>query len=187
MPRFTWSLCPLLIGCTLIGATPAPLATHEFGFSLADVGPQGIGSLFIYKVYEGRVVESRPVREEAFIRQALGIEASAANTEAADLFSRWEITGCEQLTDSASLQDVLLCLPLNELWKLRYGGGSSGTATAGWSQEVNMPGIRQQIILQAYRHPEEEHWLGPYFGARAFQLLHDIQDPAWVETYANGR
>jgi hypothetical protein len=79
------------------------------------------------------------------------------------------------------------CLPLDALWKLRYGGATSNTGTSGWAQEVNAPGVRQQIILQSYRSPHEEHWIGPYFGARAFALLHDIQDEQWIASYRDGR
>lgn len=177
----------LFLGSSLISAKPAPLATYEFGFSLAMEGQHNTATLFVYKAQQGRVVESRPIREGAFVRQAMGVEASPANMEAINLFSRWGIRGCGASTDPSTMQSTFDCLPLHDLWKLRYGGATSGTAGSGWSQELFMPSIRQQIILQAYRHPEERHWLGPYVGAEAFRLLRDIQDPAWVSAYRDGR
>ncbi len=172
----------LLLACFALGATsyPPSLATYEFGFSLSDQ------QYFIYKVFEDRVIESAPISLSTFVRQASGVEQSRANPEGVDLFAYYRITGCALFTDSSSGKQQAFCTALNDLWKLRYGGASSGTSTSGWSTELNAPSERQCIILQVYRSPEAPHWLGPYFGKRAFQLLHDMQDPAWVSTYSRG-
>lgn len=174
----TASLCALAIAA--LNAAPPSLATYEFGFSLND------GQYFIYKVFDGEVVESDPISLQSFILQASGRESSRANPEGLDLFDLHKIEKCESAVDSIARRTDTYCDALNDLWKLRYGGATSGTYTAGWAGELNEPSVRQQIILQAYRSPAYEHWLGPYFGKQAFQLLHDIQDPDWVSTYARG-
>lgn len=183
-----------LVSILFIATSAAPrpdasiLATYEFGFSLNLAGNNDKQyTLFIYKVHEGHVLESTAISEKTFILQALGLEASRANPANIDLFKQHDITECDARRDSLSATHVYRCAPLNDLWRLRYGGATSNTGSAGWAQELNTPGIRQQIILQAYRSAHEEHWLGPYFGAKAFALLRDMQDPAWVSTYRDGR
>lgn len=177
-------LISLIIGfCTSM--EPPSGSTYVLGFSLADVGPDHAGSLFIYKIHEGRVEDSRVLREQAFIRQALGMESTAANPLSEDLFIAHGINNCSGRSDTGS--EIPQCQPIKELWKLRYGGNSLGDPNSGWSQLPNMPSERQQQILQAYRHPDEHHWLGPYCGEQAFRLLKDMQDPVWVENYTQGR
>ncbi|MBL7946593.1 MAG: hypothetical protein JNN32_11070 [Flavobacteriales bacterium] len=176
----------------VVDITPVPLvtnpATYEFGFSLNHAGTTDRQyTLFIYKVHDGHVIESTVISEKAFILQAAGLENSRANPLGIDLFEQYAIAECEAHRDSLSGDYAYRCSPLNDLWRLRYGGATSNTSSTGWAQDLNAPGIRQQIILQAYRSPHEDHWLGPYFGAKAFALLKDIQDPTWVATYRDGR
>lgn len=176
----------------VVEITPAPvassLATFEFGLSLNQAGTTDRQyTLFIYKVHDGHVIESTAISEKAFILQAAGLEASRANPLGIDLFDQYTIDDCEAHRYSLSGDYAYHCSPLNDLWRLRYGGATSNTSSAGWAQDLNAPGIRQQIILHAYRSPHEEHWLGPYFGAKAFALLKDMQDPTWVATYRDGR
>lgn len=191
-PTSMHRIAPLvfLFGATSASTDPnaVPLATYELGFSLnLTANNDQHYTLFIYKVHEGRVLESTAISEKTFVLQGLGLESSRANLSGVNLFEQFAITDCEVQKDELGKVIDHQCLPLDELWKLRYGGATSNTGTSGWAQEVNAPGVRQQIILQAYRSPHEEHWIGPYFGARAFALLHDIQDPQWIATYRDGR
>ncbi|MEO8590200.1 MAG: hypothetical protein ABI432_12575 [Flavobacteriales bacterium] len=161
-------------------------ARYEFGFSLNPTAQGGLNALFIYAVLDGVVVTSVPMRVEPFILQASGLMESKANLEGVDLFDDYGITDCGVWADKEGHQANLECSPILELWKLRYQSGMGAQPGEGWAAEEFRPSIRQQIILQLYRSPEYEHWHGPYFGKDAFRLLRDMQDPAWVETYANG-
>lgn len=182
-----FSILIIATGATLRPAS-STLATYEFGFSLNQAGHEdGQYTLFIYNVHDGHVLESTAISEKTFIMQCLGAEVSRANPAGIDLFKQYNIAECDAQRDSLSGNYAYRCSPLNDLWRLRYGGATSNTGTAGWAQDLYTPGIRQQIILQAYRSTHEEHWLGPYFGAKAFALLRDMQDPAWVSTYRDGR
>lgn len=179
-----------LLGSTSARANEPPpaLATYEFGFSLSQTSTEDeLYTLFIYKVLDGQVLESTAIPERSFVMQATGLETSRANTEGVDLFELYLVPNCEAQRDTIDRSIHYHCDPLAEVWKLRYGGATSGTGTAGWAQHLNEPGVRQQIILQAYRSPQNDHWIGPYFGKQAFLLLRDIQDPAWVSTYRDGR
>ena len=184
---FLFMAIPAIATSVDTGSGPA-FATYEFGFSLSPTGVEGqLYTLFIYKVLDGQVLESTAISEKTFVMQATGMEASRANPEGVDLFELYRVPNCAAHRSSTDRSIDHRCDPLAELWKLRYGGASSGTSTAGWAQQLNEPGLRQQIILQAYRPPEYDHWLGPYFGEQAFLRLRDITDPGWIGTYRDGR
>jgi hypothetical protein len=135
---------------------------------------------------DGQVVGSVPLRMLTFFLQASGMEESPANLEMIDLFAQYGIAGCGTLASGAGAITELECLPLKDLWKLRYQDGMGQEPGLGWAAEPMRPSDRQQIILQHYRPPHHTHWHGPYFGTDAFRLLRDMQDPAWVETYQRG-
>jgi len=177
-------LCLMLFSMGTI--TSNAQGRYEFGFSLNPTAQGGLNALFIYTTLEGRVVGSIPMRLQPFILQASGVEESKANLESVDLFDQYEIQDCGIWADKEGLQANLECSPLLDVWKLRYKHGMGAQPGNGWAAEEFRPSERQQIILQMYRSPEYEHWHGPYFGKNAFRLLHDMQDPAWVDTYQNG-
>ena len=51
-------------------APAPPLATYEFGFSLNPTSNDELYTLWIYKVYEDRVIDSHPVTLETFMVDA---------------------------------------------------------------------------------------------------------------------
>ncbi len=178
----------LIAGTFFHWSAPSSMAQarYEFGFSLNPTAQGALSALFIYTVFEGVVVNSVPMRTQPFILQASGLMESKANLESIDLFDQYGIQDCGVWADKTGHQANLECSPILELWKLRYQNGMGAQPGLGWAAEEFRPSIRQQIILQLYRPPEYEHWHGPYFGEDAFRLLRDMQDPAWVETYAKG-
>jgi hypothetical protein len=163
----------------------AGMARREFGFALNPDLQGGLVTLFIFTVADGEVVDSRPLRPGSFILQVAGIEQSPANIEGIDLLEEYGITGCGP-DASASTHDDLECPAISDLWKLRYRSAPAPYEGAGWATEQYHPSDRQQVLLQAYRQPQHADWHGPYFGANAFRLLRDLQDPAWVRLYRDG-
>ena len=118
--------------------------------------------------------------------EARGMQNSRANPEEIDLFGKHDITLNNVTDGSLQAQAAIICPSIELLPKLRYGPNAMETLGTGWAQEPYAPSLRQQIILQAYRLPEHEHWQGPYFGKQAFLLLHDLLDPEWVKSYSEG-
>lgn len=161
-------------------------ARYEFGFSLNPTAQGELSALFIYTVKDGVVLGSVPMRPMFFVLQASGLMESKANLESVDLFDHYGIKDCGVWTDGDAIRTELDCNTLGNLWKLRYHNGMGAQPGEGWAGEAFRPSDRQQIILQLYRPLHHEHWQGPYFGERAFRLLHDMQDPAWVKSYAQG-
>lgn len=168
---------------------PKPIAAQarsEFGFSLNPTAQGELAALFIYTVHNGAVVTNIPMRPEFFILQASGLMESKANLEGVDLFDQHGITNCGAWMEDGSVRSNFACTILQDIWKLRYRNGMGAQPGEGWAGEEFRPSERQQIILQHYRQPGYDHWHGPYFGADAFRLLRDMQDPAWVQTYTHG-
>lgn len=159
---------------------PPKFSTYELGFSLN-------GTTFIYKVFDDSVLVSEPITRKAFIMQGMGVESSRANPADSNLFERFAIRDCGGLIDTTTKEVTYLCFPLDDLPKLTTASASDGSGAFGWSSNDFQPGEGQQRILNAYRPKSEIHWLGPYFGERAFRLLHDMQDPDWVTRYRSTR
>lgn len=164
----------------------AAQARYEFGFSLNPTAQGGLHALFIYTVLDGVVVGSIPMRAGPFILQASGLMESKANLESIDLFEEYGIRDCGVWAMQEAIHTNFDCLPIQDLWKLRYRSGMGMQEGTGWAAEEFRPSERQQVILQFYRSDLYQHWHGPYFGKDAFRLLRDMQDPAWVETYQHG-
>lgn len=156
------------------------LATYELGFSLN-------GTCFVYTVVSDSVIKSDPIGKKAFIMQASGAEISRADPGGADLFKQYGVALCGTVLDSASGESFYLCSTLDDLWKLMNGAASDGGSAFGWASNNFQPGDGQQRILNTYRPESAIHWLGPYFGERAFRLLHDMQDPDWVARYRSAQ
>lgn len=156
------------------------LATYELGFSLN-------GTCFVYTVVHDSVIKSDPMEKKTFIMQASGAETSRANLGGTDLFKQHGVAECGSVLDSLSGETFYLCSTLDDLWKLTNGSASDGSNAFGWASSNFQPGDGQQRILNAYRPEPEIHWLGPYFGERAFRLLHDMQDPDWVARYRSAQ
>lgn len=185
--RITLSLAAIVaVGAAVHSSESALLARREFGFSLNN-SPQGQHyTLFIYTVFDGKVVDSRPLRVGSFVLQAAGLQESEANLESIDLFETYGIHGCGPWSSDGQVHAGLECAIIGDLWKLRARGALRSGDEPGWAGEELRPSDRQQVLLQAYREPDATFWQGPYVGKDAFRLLRDMQDPDWVRLYRTG-
>ena len=156
------------------------LATYHLGFSLNS-------TCFVYTVVRDSVIKSDPIGKMAFVMEAAGAETSRGNPGGLDLFKKYGVADCGVVTDTTTGETGFLCFALDDVWKLMNGAASDGSSAFGWAVNNFQPGDGQQRILNAYRPKSEIHWLGPYFGERAFRLLHDMQDPGWVTRYRSAQ
>lgn len=167
-------------------AAAPPLAKWEFAVSLAGTTNGQLFTLFVVKVYDGQVIESIPLSREQFIRQVQGRAFSKANTDAEDLFRKYDVTQCTLPEDSAKMGFLTDCSTLDDLWRLRFWEYPLETQEhpgKGWSAEALKPSPRQMDILKCYgmQYPTDL-----VIGANLFALLHDMGDPRWVEQYRHG-
>ena len=162
--------------------------TWEFALSLSTSTDGQPFCLFLVRMKEGQVTESRPLSRESFIRQVQGRTFSAANPVADDLFRTHDVAQCTLPPDSAAMGFLTDCSTLDDLWKLRYWEYpikmEDGRQMAkGWSEKPLIPSARQMEILNRY---------GMRFvndvvvGEQMFRLLRDMGDRKWVVAYRNG-
>jgi hypothetical protein len=182
-------LLPALLLCLPAVARPQVPASADwqFAMSLSSSTDGQLFCLFLVKVKDGQVTESRPITRENFIRQAQGRAFSLANPDAEDLFRDHGVQHCTLPLDSAALGFLTDCSTLNDLWKLRYWEyplkTDNGQHTAkGWSAKPLSPGSQQLEILKGYGM----RFLNDLIvGEQFFRLLHDMGEPRWVTAYRN--
>lgn len=169
-------------------ASPQALPVQEFALNLSPSTDGQLFCLFLVKMKDGQVTESRPISRESFIKQAQGRTFSPANPDAEDLFRKYGVKACTLPPDSAAMGFLSDCTTLDDLWKLRYWEFPVKTADSqhmakGWSEKPLVPSPRQMQILAGYglRYPN-----GLIIGEQLFRLLRDMGDPAWVNNYRNG-
>ncbi|MBO7596143.1 MAG: hypothetical protein J6T70_03770 [Bacteroidales bacterium] len=110
---------------------------------------------------------------DGFVNRAAGRERSAANSKGADYFANFGIKNPGIVGD---------------LWKLRYTEYPYATQDKpeqGWSTNDSIPVLpseAQMAILKKYGIFKISDYC---YGLMAFMLLHDMEDPAWIEKYKN--
>ncbi len=116
---------------------------------------------------------------DGFVNRAAGRERCAANIKSANFFNNFGIKNPGIVAD---------------LWKLRYReypyykevrDSSDKVSLQGWSTNDNsnvMPSEAQMAILKRYGINKISDYC---YGLMAFMLLHDMEDPVWIEKYKN--
>lgn len=167
----------------------AQFATWHFALSLAPNSSGQLYSLFLVKVYQEQVIETRPLSRMNFVHQAQGRAKSDANPTGEDLFFKFQVRDCFLPPDSTAMgfhhSD---CIVLDDIWKLRYweypqNAGQGERIGKGWSAEPLKPSDGQLAILGHYGLHQLSDLI---IGEQLFKLLHDMSDPAWVNAYRQG-
>ncbi|MGB3869799.1 MAG: hypothetical protein WA937_10105 [Flavobacteriales bacterium] len=177
----------LSICFSLIGSAQNP-AERQFALSLSPSTDGQLFCLFLVKVRDDQVVESRPISRENFIRQAQGRAFSPANPDADDLFRKYNVKQCTLPPDSAAMGYLTDCRTLDDLWKLRYWEyplkvDQGQRMAKGWSEKPLSPSPRQMEILNGYGL---KYTTGLIVGPEMFRLLRDMGDRDWVNIYRGG-
>ena len=161
---------------------------HQFALSLSPSTDGQLFCLFLVKVKDGEVVESRPLTRENFIRQAQGRAFCTANPDADDLFRKYDVKQCTLPPDSAAMGFLTDCSTLSDLWKLRYWEfplkvDNGRQMAKGWSEKPLSPSERQMEILNGYGM---RYTTDLVIGPQMFRLLHDMGIRECVVKYRNG-
>lgn len=182
---------PLLVALAfclpfLAGAQSTP--EQQFALSLSPSTDGRLFCLFLVKVKNGQVVESRPITRDNFIHQAQGRAFSPANPDADDLFRKYDVKQCTLPPDSAAMGFLTDCSTLDDLWKLRYWEfpvklDNGQQMAKGWSEKPLSPSERQMEILKGYGM---RYTTDLVIGTEMFRLLHDMGIREWVVKYRNG-
>ncbi|HMN06039.1 MAG TPA: hypothetical protein PKD45_09950 [Flavobacteriales bacterium] len=158
---------------------------REFALSLSPSTDGQLFCLFLVKMRDGQVAESRPITRESFIKQAQGRTFSPANPDAEDLFRKYGVEACTLPPDSAAMGFLTDCVTLDNLWKLRYWEYPLKTddgqrVSKGWSEKPLAPSPRQMEILGQYGL---KYTNGLIVGTEMFRLLRDMGEREWVNNY----
>ena len=171
-----------------VTAQQSPAISWEFALSLSTSTDGQPFCLFLVRMKDGQVTESRPLTRDSFIRQIQGRTFSAANPDADDLFRVHNVAQCTLPPDSAAMGFLTDCSTLDDLWKLRYWEYpikmEDGRQMAkGWSEKPLIPSPRQMTILNGYGMRFVNDLVT---GEQMFRLLRDMGDRKWVVAYRNG-
>ncbi|MBL7951698.1 MAG: hypothetical protein JNM62_08255 [Flavobacteriales bacterium] len=170
------------------GLSPAPLAVRMFGVSLNTGLNNQLYTLFIVKVYEGKVIQADPITREQFVLQAQGIVPSPANPTSENLFRKYDVKLCLPEGADTTGKYLLDCPVFDDLWKIRFWeypfrlveGQHPGK---GWAEKREAPSARQLLLLTDYGML---HLNDIARGEDAFRLLRDVGDSSWVDNYRKG-
>lgn len=174
------------------------------GFSLMPGANSTAVSFHIIKKWDDpkKPVEAVNISQAEFMRIACGFQESAANPKKENLFTKYGMIDCGYFNDTVIRGMIykggVRCNTVEDLWRLRYAEWpfyiapprvkNNGPSTLdpqgpgpGWARKPLMPSEGQLDILRAYGPTDP--MVDVIWGDKAFRLLKDMQDDAWVSTY----
>ena len=148
---------------------------------------------------DNSIIKTQFIDEANFVMYCKGINKSPANPTGIDFFEEIGVD-CGMMLDDPKMrkgilvQDTLwdemkpLCLPIFDIWKLRYGVhphySSSSTVIPdedlGWATTRYRPSYKQTQLLQQYGVNNVTDF---FYGEGMFRLFKDMQNEEWIETY----
>ena len=147
-----------------------------------------------------KIVSKKPISEGEFVMYGKGVLKNEANPNRIDFFKEAGVDCGLILDDPKSLGGVLIvdtlweemkpiCLPVWDIWKLRYsihpkygkGASSVPQEDLGWSANRWRPSPKQtQYLAKKYGI---NHIADFFHGPSMFELFYDMQNPDWVRMY----
>jgi hypothetical protein len=178
----------LLLFAAVLRAQPPKPSIWEFALSLSPTSDGQLFSLWLVKVSDTLVLETRPLSRGQFIKQVQGRTFSQANPDGEDLFRKYDVKQCTLPPDSAAMGFLTNCSALDDLWRLRYWEfplhlQEGQHERTGWSEEKLRPSDRQLLLLSDYG---VKYTTGLCIGENMFRLLRDMGDPEWIANYRGG-
>jgi hypothetical protein len=147
-----------------------------------------------------KIVSKKPITEAEFVMYGKGVLKIEANPQRIDFFREAGVDCGLILDDPKSIGGVLIvdtlweemkpiCLPVWDIWKLRYsihpkyGKGASAVPQEdiGWSANRWRPSPKQtQYLAKNYGI---NHIADFFHGPSMFELFYDMQNPDWIRMY----
>lgn len=170
-------------------------AQYSFAFTLQPGPNSSLLTYWMVTVYQDKVVYKTPMTEKNFILSMKG-----------DMYSKANPTGINMFEQSVQLDSCFyqyywnkgFCNPLDyyrldDLWTLRYSRNpecpegctpANGMRIEGLAANKTYPNDAQMKILEEYG---VTHYTGFFYGENMFKIFNDINDPKWVNAYANAQ
>ncbi|MGB1041227.1 MAG: hypothetical protein ACPGVD_10165 [Flavobacteriales bacterium] len=191
------------IGCINFSFKPLPVATlkYELGFSINPSAGTKVVNFAILGIDSatGVIIKKQPITEANFVMYSKGILKNKANPKGIDFFKEVGIDCGLILDDPKTLGGVLvvdtlweemkpICLPVWDIWKLRYSinprYGSGATTVPeedkGWAANRYRPSYKQTLYLKKYGF---NHIADFCYGSKMYELFKDMQNPDWIGMY----
>ncbi len=190
---------------TLLSFSPTPKKTklyYELGFSINPSAGSGVVTFALLSLDSTthKIVYKQPINEANFVMYSKGILKNKANPKNIDFFKEAGVDCGLILDDPKSLGGVLvtdtlweemkpICLPVWDIWKLRYsihpkyGKGASAVPAEdiGWSANRWRPSHKQTVYLS---ENYGINTISDYFhGPTMYELFFDMQNPDWIKMY----
>ena len=147
-----------------------------------------------------KIVSKKPITEAEFVMYGKGVLKNEANPQRIDFFREAGVDCGLILDDPKSIGGVLIvdtlweemkpiCLPVWDIWKLRYsihpkyGKGASAVPQEdiGWSANRWRPSPKQTQYLS--KNYGINHIADFFHGPSMFELFYDMQNPDWIRMY----
>lgn len=131
----------------------------------------------------GRVLTNKRLYDrDSFIKVVSGEWPSIYNPERINYFEENNVA-CGVAFDSTYWKDMTYCVPMDSLWKIRFGTYPfKFSSEIGWSNKYHKPSPKQEkYIYDRYgvRDVDAEFFLDTSF----WRLLQDVSDTAWIKNY----
>lgn len=145
-----------------------------------------------------KIVKVEYISEDNFVLYGKGLRKCKANLSQENLFEKAGVD-CGLIldpkeVDGVEVYDTLwnemapLCLPIYDIWKLRYSVDphynkyhtAVNEEDKGWAQTRYRPSVNQVKHLQQYGINDITDI---FWGENMFKLFKDMQDEEWVENY----
>ena len=167
----------------------------ELAFSLMPSGNSALCTFAILTWYgdDARYSDVRVITRNEFLAVAHGLIESEANPKREDLFLKHEIKDCSFYRDTVWKSTTYDCSVIDDLWKLRHKTyplradqkrvilDKVAVPETGWASSAYEMSWEQLAFLEKYGIRSRNDY---FYGANAFKLLKDMQDPDWVAAYA---
>lgn len=173
-----------------------PLAAqYAFAFTLQPSANSSLITYWIVTVHNDKIVYKMPMTEKNFILQMKGEQYSKANPQGINMFeaAAQADTCFYQYYFKKGTCNPLDVYRLDDLWTLRYSRNpecpegctpSDYMRVDGLAANKTYPSDAQMEILKDYG---VDHYTGFFYGDDMIRIFNDINDPSWVNNYANAQ
>lgn len=181
--------------------TPKKKLKYKLGFS---INPSASSSVVTFAILgmdssTNEILSKKPITEGQFVMYSKGILKCEANPKKIDFFKKVGVDCGLIIDDPKSIGGVLvadtlweemkpICLPVWDIWKLRYsihpqyGAGASTVPEEdrGWAANRWRPSYKQTLYLQKYGIKQIQDY---FYGDKMYDLFKDMQNPDWITMY----
>lgn len=159
--------------------TPSSSTNVTFGVKIGMLPSGGLYQFALIYYKRGKRVSIQPITEDRMIKVGTGKWPIPGTRDFHDFFAEQEMYVVP--SDTQEVFDINAAI--DSLWKVRFAAHPySQGKNDGWSQGDYRPTLKQQAYIYnryGVRGYDQEYFADSSF----FQLLKDVQDPAWIKEY----